>query len=116
MGLPILSRIKKEVGLKSNNSSVGPVLPSFDVPDAPHSPRTSRKKYFLDKSGLNNICQWKVLKEISALSEIGKCVCISMDTAFEIVKTEIVDWKEFDNPKYINIDESEFPCPYKYQL
>lgn len=115
MGLPILSKLKKEVGLSQKND-LGPVLPSFEAPDPPKSPVTSRKKYFLDKSGLNNICQWKVLKEISALSEIGKCVCISMDTAFEIVKTEIVDWKEFDNPKYINIDESEFPCPYKYQL
>lgn len=40
MNLPILSRLKKEVGLKSDNS-VCPVLPSFDVPDAPPSPRAS---------------------------------------------------------------------------
>lgn len=116
MGLPILQKIKREVGLNSSKKEFGPVLPTFDVPDPPASLRTSRKKYFLDRSGLNNICQWKVLKEVSALSEVGKCVCISMDTAFEIVKTEVVEWKEFDNPKYISLDESEFPCPYKYQL
>lgn len=72
MGLPILIKIK-EVGIGQKND-LGPVLPSFEVPDPPKSPVISRKKYFLDKSGLNNICQWKVLKEISALSEIGKCV------------------------------------------
>lgn len=116
MTLPILSKLKKEVSLNKSNHDVGQVLPSFDVSDSTKCPIISRKKYFLDKSGPNNICQWKVLKEIAALSDIGKCVCISMDTAFEIVKTEIVDWKEFDDPRYINIDESEFPCPYKYQL
>lgn len=116
MGLPILSRLKKEVTVNKTDNSVGQILPSFDASDSPKSPIISRKKYFLDKGGPNNICQWKVLKEITALSDIGKCVCISMDTAFEIVKTEIVDWKEFDDPRYVNIDESEFPCPYKYQL
>lgn len=73
MGLPILQKIKREVGLGQKND-LGPVLPTFDVPDPPKSPRTSRKKYFLDRSGLNNICQWKVLKEVGALSEVGKCV------------------------------------------
>ena len=122
MGLPILSKLKKEVSINKSNSlnksnnDVSQVLASFDASDSTKSPIISRKKYFLDKSGPNHICQWKVLKEITALSDIGKCVCISMDTAFEIVKTEIVDWKEFDDPMYINIDESEFPCPYKYQL
>lgn len=116
MTLPILSKLKKEVSLNKSSNSVGQVLGSFDVLDSTKSTIISRKKYFLDKSGPNNICQWKVLKEIAALSDIGKCVCISMDTAFEIVKTEIVDWKEFDDPRYVNIDESEFPCPYKYQL
>lgn len=104
MTLPILSKIKKEVSFNKSSNSVGQVLRSFDVLDSTKSPIISRKKYFLDKSGPNNICQWKV------------CMYISMDTAFEIVKTEIVDWKEFDDPRYINIDESEFPCPYKYQL
>lgn len=116
MALPILSRLKKEVSINKSNSGVSQVLESFNVSYSTKSPIISRKKYFLDKSGPNNICQWKVLKEITALSDIGKCVCISMDTAFEIVKTEIVDWKAFDDPSYINIDESEFPCPYKYQL
>lgn len=116
MALPILSKLKKEVSLNKSNHDVGQVLVSFDASDSTKCPIISRKKYFLDNGGPNNICQWKVLKEITALSDIGKCVCISMDTAFEIVKTEIVDWKEFDDPRYINIDESEFPCPYKYQL
>ncbi len=116
MGLPILSKLKKEVSLNKSKSDVSQVLASFDASDSTKSIIISRKKYFLDKSGPNHICQWKVLKEITALSDIGKCVCISMDTTFEIVKTEIVDWKEFDDPRYINIDESEFPCPYKYQL
>lgn len=116
MGLPILSKLKKEVSINKSNSDVIQVLAPFNASDSTRSPIISRKKYFLDKSGPNHICQWKVLKEITALSDIGKCVCISMDTAFEIVKTEIVYWKEFDDPRYINIDESEFPCPYKYQL
>ena len=116
MALPILSKLKKEVSLNKSNHDVGHLLPSFDASDSTKCPIISRMMYFLDKGGPNNICQWKVLKEITALSDIGKCVCISMDTAFEIVKTEIVDWKEFDDPRYINIDESEFPCPYKYQL
>ena len=116
MGLPILSKLKKEVSLNKSNCSVRQVFESFDISDSTKNHIISRKKYFLDKGGPNNICQWKVLKEITALSDIGKCVCISMDTAFEIEKTEIVDWKEFDDPRYINIDESEFPCPYKYQL
>ena len=116
MGLPILSKLKKEVSLNKSKSDVSQVLESFNVSDSTKSLIISKKKYFLDKGGPNNICQWKVLKEITALSDIGKCVCISMDTAFEIVKTEIVDWKEFDDPRYINIEESEFPCPYKYQL
>lgn len=76
MGLPILSKLKKEVSLNKSNSGVSKVLESFNVSDSAKSPIISRKKYFLDKSGPNHICQWKVLKEITALSDIGKSLMI----------------------------------------
>jgi hypothetical protein len=57
MALPILSKLKKEVSLNKSNHDVAQVLVSFGALDSTKCPIISRKKYFLDKGGPNNICQ-----------------------------------------------------------